>query len=327
MKPARPLLLSALLIVSPVALANIDIVFDYSYDISGSGFFTGANSSRQSILDSAASVFESRFVDTLSAINSGGSNQFNVNFFNPSNGVDTTINNYSVAADKIVVFVGAYNLGGGTLGQGGPGGFSVSGTSAFVDTAVSRGEPGALGAPTTQTDFGPWGGSLSFDTNTAFYFDSDPTSDEDFTGFDFYSVAVHELGHLLGFGTADSYYNRISNSASSSVFTGPAVTALTGLSQPVTTGIDGGAHWVEGLSYGGQEAAMTPSIASGTRKRFTELDFAALQDTGWEVSPVPEAQTWAMMLVGLGLLGWRARDRARNNSCKLAGMGQRGTLT
>jgi len=29
----------------------------------------------------------------------------------------------------------------------------------------------------------------------------------------------------------------------------------------------------------------------------------------WNVTPVPELETWAMMLVGLGLLGWRARRR------------------
>jgi hypothetical protein len=32
---------------------------------------------------------------------------------------------------------------------------------------------------------------------------------------------------------------------------------------------------------------------------------------GGDVSPVPEADTWAMLLAGLGLLGWQARRRAR----------------
>ena len=112
---------------------------------------------------------------------------------------------------------------------------------------------------------------------------------------------MHELGPLLGFGTADSFSNRVSGN----VFNGPVVTALTGAGQAVT--LDG--HWQAGLSYGGQETAMDPDIASGTRKRFTELDFAALADTGWEVSPVPEAETWGMLLAGLGLLGWRMRAR------------------
>lgn len=301
MKNSHTLLLGALIITSQPALANIDIVFDYSYDISGSGFFTGANNSRQSLLNSAASVFETRFEDTLTAITSSDGNAFNPSFFNPSSGSSTTLSNYSIAADKIIVFVGAYNLGGGTLGQGGPGGFSASGSQIFLDTASSRGEPGALGTPTSRTDFGPWGGSLSFNSSSAFYFDTDITTDADISGFDFYSVAVHELGHLLGFGTANSYYNRVSGG----VFTGPAVTALTGSSQAVTN--DG--HWATGLSYGGRETAMTPAIAAGVRKQFTELDFAAMKDIGWAVSAVPEAETWGMMIAGLGLLGWRMRAR------------------
>ena len=298
----RTLLLGTLLAGSQPALANINIVFDYSYD--SSGYFTGANSSRQSLLDSAASVFETRLGDTLSAISSSGSNHFDVNFFNPSSNSSSTINNYSVAENQIVVFVGAYNLGAGTLGQGGPGGFVAGGSTAFRDNAASRGEPGALGAPSGQTDFAPWGGSITFNSSTNFYFDIDLTTDADISGFDFYSVAVHELGHVLGFSSADSFYNQINTNGA---FAGSAVTALTGASQNVTA--DG--HWIDGLSFNGQEAAMTPSIAADRRKHFTELDFAALKDTGWEVSPVPEAETWGMMLAGLGLLGWRMRARVR----------------
>lgn len=200
-----------------------------------------------------------------------------------------------------MVFVGAYNLESSTLGQGGPGGFSGSGSSAFLDNASSRGKPGALGAPTSQTDFGPRGGSISFNSTSSWYFDSNTSTTESFSGFDFYSVALHELGHTLGFSTADSFKNHIS----SDIFTGTAVSALTGSGQAVTA--DG--HWAEGLSYLGQETAMDPSIATGQRKLFTELDFAAMKDLGWEVSPVPEAETWGMMLAGLGLLGWRLRAR------------------
>jgi hypothetical protein len=36
-----------------------------------------------------------------------------------------------------------------------------------------------------------------------------------------------------------------------------------------------------------QEAAMDPSITVGTRKLFTDLDYAGLADVGWETAAVP----------------------------------------
>jgi hypothetical protein len=302
MKLTYTLLLSAFCIASQPARANINIVFDYGND--STGFFTGGNSSRQTLLDAAASVFETRFSDNLTGITSSDSNHFNITFANPYSTGTTTLNNYSVAPDEIVVYVGAYNLGANILGQGGPGGFSVSGTQAFVDNAVSRGQPGALiQPPSSQTDFGPWGGSLSFNNTASYYFGTDaPPSTT--SAFDFYSVAVHELGHLLGFGTADSYYHYVANG----VFTGPAVNTLIHSNPPVT----GDGHWASGTTYLGQEAAMTPAIAAGQRKPFTELDFAAMKDIGWQVTAVPEPETWGMLLAGLGLLGWRMRVKMVN---------------
>lgn len=74
------------------------------------------------------------------------------------------------------------------------------------------------------------------------------------------------------------------------------------------------AHWAEGTTsfVAGlpQEAAMDPTITTGTRKAFTDLDFAAMKDIGWEVTPVPEPGTWAMLFAGLGLVGFAARRRA-----------------
>jgi hypothetical protein len=279
----------ALLAASHSVSANIDIHFDYRYD--SSGFFTGANSSRQNLLNAAASTFESRFQDNLTAITSLGSNDFKVSFFQPDNGIRTDISNFSVAANQIVVFAGAYNLGS-TLAMGGPGGFSSQGSAGFITNASSRGQ-------LSETDFGPWGGAISFNSTSNWYFDSDTTTNESFSGFDLYSVAIHELAHVLGFGGADSFDRLISGSA----FTGPAVNALLGYNPSLA----GDSHWTSGLSYLGQEAAMDPSITSGQRKHFTELDYAAMRDIGWDVSPVPEAETWAMMLAGLGLLGWRFR--------------------
>ena len=109
---------------------------------------------------------------------------------------------------------------GGALGIGGPGGYSISGSQAFIDNVVARGQSGALAA--IPTDFGPWGGSISFDnSSTSWYFDSDVNTVESFTGFDFFSVAVHELGHLLGAGTSDSGTRYLSGST----FVGPNAAA------------------------------------------------------------------------------------------------------
>lgn len=307
MKRSYPLIASIFLLNAQPAIANIDIVFDYTYD--SSNFF--ADSTRQSLLNAAASVFEQRFGDTLSGITPSGSNHFDLNFDNPSlppssspNLFNTVSSDYSVATNEVVVFVGSYNMGSDTLGTGGPGGFYATGTQSFVDNASGRGQAGALA--TVATDFGPWGGTLSFNNNSAanFYFDPDLTSDNDISGYDFYSVAVHELAHLLGFGTTSSYYNDVSGST----FTGDTVVSLAG-SQPLD--LSDKAHWENGLLFNQQEVAMDPDIGQNVRKRFTELDFAAMKDIGWEVSPVPEAETWGMLLAGLGLLGWRMRIRDR----------------
>jgi len=291
-------LLVPLLAVGQTASANVDIVFDYRYD--SSGFFTGANSSRQNLLNDAAAVFENRFQDNLTAITSGGSNHFNVSFSEPDNGNSATIPDFSVGSGQVVVFVGAHNLGS-TLAEGGNGGFSSSGSSSFLDNAASRGQAGAL-LP-VQTDFGPWGGTISFNSTSNWYFDPDTRTDESFSNqFDFYSVTIHELAHVLGFGTAPSF----NNLSSGGVFTGTAAHDLFGSNPPLSP--DGG-HWKQDLTYLGQEVALDPSIAAGQRKHFTELDYAAMKDIGWQVSPIPEAETWAMMLAGLGLLGWRLRSQ------------------
>jgi hypothetical protein len=53
---------------------------------------------------------------------------------------------------------------------------------------------------------------------------------------------------------------------------------------------------------------MVPDIGPDERQHFTALDYAAMKDIGWQVSPIPEAQTWSMLLAGLSLLGWRLRS-------------------
>jgi len=288
----------ALVAAAPAALANIDIQFDYTYD---TGNFFGSHPGSTAALDAAAAVFESRFGDSLTAITSSGDNHFNTSFFDPSDpsGTGISLADQSIATDVLRLHVGAATLGGGTLGIGGPGSWSCSGFGSFCGDAGSRGQGVTSG--TSAVDFAPWGGSISFNSGSAWHFGL-TTAGLDSGEADFLSVALHELGHVLGFGTADSFDARISGSD----FVG---------SEAGRVALSGDlAHWAEGTTsfVGGlsQETAMDPTLHFGTRKEFTDLDFAAMKDIGWEVTPVPEPGTWAMLLAGLGLVGFAARRRA-----------------
>lgn len=293
----RPLL-AALLAAAAVgqAQANIDIQFDYSYDTAG--FF--ADSNRKTVLESVAAVFE-RFTDVLKSITSTGSsaNSFDAYFANPANpGATVTLENFSVATNVIRVFVGGATFSGNTLAQGGPGGFNCSGVGTFCSNALSRGQGVVSGA--TASDVAPWGGSISFDMDTSWYVGLD-TAGLTSRQSDFYSVAAHELAHLLGFGTSDAFANLISGNT----FMGTA-SGNVGLSADQGHWAQGTTSTVNGLT---QEASLAPSILNGTRKYFTELDYRAMQDIGWQVGEVPEASTWAMMLLGLGGVGLASRRR------------------
>lgn len=293
------LALAAALCAIAAPARALDIQFDFAYD-TGS-FFVG-HADRIGLLDAAAAVFETRLADTLTAIAPGGSNTWHADFDNPTTGAAVSVNNLTIAAGVVKVYVGAQQLGTSTLGIGGPGGWGAGGSAAWLNAVEARGQAGAL-AP-TPTDFGPWGGALTFDFDAAWYFGSGSLSGKD----DFLSVATHELGHLLGIGTAGSWNAKISGLD----FTGAFSTAANGGIQAGLS--DDLGHWADGTMstvFGTstvQEAAMDPSILVGSQKLFTTLDFAGMRDIGWTV--VPEPSSGALLLFAGGLLAARRRRPA-----------------
>jgi hypothetical protein len=249
--------------------------FDYIYD--SNNFFN--TQAKKDLLEQKVASYFTPFTDNLTAITPSGSNTWTAKFTHPGTGLEQSIANLVVPANTLIVYAGGRDLDGNTLGTGGPGGFSASGTSTFVNTVKARGQSGALAS--TPTDFGRWGGSISFDTNATWNFSSaSPSVGEN----DFLSVAIHEMAHLLGLGSAPSWNTYVSGGQ----FTGSNSVSSYGGNVPLYSG---NSHWAEGtmstVKGVTQEAAMDPSITVGTRKLFTKLDYAGLADVGWETQEVP----------------------------------------
>jgi hypothetical protein len=210
----------------------------------------------------------------LSAITPGGGNTWSETFIDPAAGKQDTLVNPSVAANTLVIYVGASSgLHTMELGEGAPGGWSATGSPTWLDTVEARGQVHALDAK--PTDFGPWGGSISFSAVANWNFSSNlPQAGQN----DFLSVAEHEIAHVLGFGTSPSWFTYVSGHD----FVGPHVLKLAGDSVPL---FDSNDHWaMDTFSTANgkpQIAIMVPELPVGQRRAVTALDFAALEDVGW----------------------------------------------
>ena len=101
---------------------SVTIQFDYSYDTSR--FFD--QQSRRDELQRAADTLTSQITTSLGAItsNAAAGNNWTLTTFNPSDpfnhNADISITNLNIAADTLVIYVGAETgVGGGEAGLGG----------------------------------------------------------------------------------------------------------------------------------------------------------------------------------------------------------------
>jgi hypothetical protein len=277
----------------------ITIQLDYSYDTGN--YFTGAAQDR---LEDAAGFFEDLLEDDLDAITpTSGTypipDSWIADFKHPSTGASQNETFLSVPADTIIIFVGARDHDPGVLAEAGFGGITYSGGGSFVSAVTTRGETGV-----GTTDFAPWGGSLSVDNLITW-----DTTLAGGTDQHLYSTLLHEIGHVLGIGTAPSWDAQVT----SGEFTGTEAVAEHGGNVPLTGNDD---HWQDGTMseiYGtmtSQETSMDPIIIAGTEKLFTALDVAALEDIGWEIAPPPIPEPSQSLLAGSGLLLLLRRRRA-----------------
>jgi Matrixin len=296
------------------AIIAATVRIDYSTDTTA--FFGAMNpqgngAQAKAALDAAAAFYSSILDDTLAAIQTpspffgtqGGSSTWSWkrSFTDPATGFQNSQNGLVVPVNDYIVYVGARDLPTGELGRGGPGAGSwtqvVGGnlTSAESSTVaqIQAQFKSAVETRGETSGFARWGGAIAFDNNTNWHFDSTttPASNE----YDFYSVALHELGHTLGFGSSTEWNNYLSGAT----FVGPQAMDQYFQNGPVPaigTGNNAG-HWAAAntgsIVYGGtasQQSLMSPALPAGIRRRLTNLDAAALVDVGWEIElpqPLP----------------------------------------
>jgi hypothetical protein len=253
-------------------LLSLTVQLDFSLD--ANNFFD--TSTKRSVLQSALNVAVARYGDHLAAINPSPilGNTWTAIVADPATGANASFANLTIPADTLIVFVGGRDLS--ALGVGGPGGFTSSGSTEWQATVAARGEGNTSGS--SAADFGPYGGSIVFNSSPGggWYFGTDPAGINGKN--DFYSVALHEMTHVLGFGTSDAFSAHIK----SGKFNGASAVAAYEGTGDVPIAADN-SHWASGTEDNGVEAAMDPELTTGQRKLLTPLDLAAMDDIGWEI--------------------------------------------
>ena len=362
--PIIRLLLVGLALVQPLQALTIQI----SYEFDTNNFFdpgTADGAAARAALAAAANRYSEIITTPLSAVNSTNSGlgavpatdpDWRIGFAHPGTGAPFEISaapsaaeddlvdagsapadrydpNFGIPADTWLLFAGGQALD--VAGRGGTGtgtNFNPSlpdfpGVFLESGSVLNRGWKGT-GGTYSKESLPVWGGYVSFDNDGSTDWHYDHTTLRSGTEADFYSVAIHEIGHALGLNINQSEFTDL---ISGGQFKGAgAIAALdadNGTSGSTGINLVGGTdlHWEDGTyqsfpfddgsapAVGAdgkilQDLVLEPTANfSASERRFdlTNVEVAALKDIGWEV--IPEPSSTCLTLLGFGLLARRRR--------------------
>ncbi len=233
---------------------GFNIRFDYRFDT-----LNWFDAQKRAVLDAAASIWSKIIQDEFANIKAGTT----VHASNPTTGALETFKlDYEI--DDLLVFAYANNMDnvGGQLAE--------AGATSYVSDR------------NTASIFQPWLGEIEFDASEPWYVNANTDAAVSVPGAtaDMLSVAVHELGHILGISSSIAAFKAKVNS--SGEFIGEKATAING-GRPIPLDSKR-AHIRDGFEVPGLgENALDPQLAKGTRKLLTVLDVAMLDDIGYTV--------------------------------------------
>lgn len=249
--------------ITPPAGAPVrfKIQLDYRYD--KAGFFT--DPVRKKALEGACNIWGRLLASGFENVPAGTF----IRVRDPEKPTEPALNlTTDVEIDDLLLFVGSAELGTGQTGISSP----TAGLSGITDaTLASKLQKRFDGEP-----FQPWTAWVAFDRSTNFHFDPEPEANAPVPSgkVDFVSVALHEIGHSLGFGTADAFKGKISNGT----FTGARAQAVYGGAVPLTPDLG---HVPNATMSDGRRLLMDQSDAPGVRYTPTTLDRAIFEDLGY----------------------------------------------
>lgn len=235
---------------------GFSIVFDYRFDTDR--FYDDPEV--RLVMERAAEIWSGFIQDAFEDVAAGTS--FTIS--NPSVSGQTETITLTEDIDDLLIFAGSRELN--SLGLAG-----FAGTNAKGDIFKSRvsndfRDTGAV------TDFEPWAGTLVLDQRVDWGLDLEaPEAGK----IDLLSIVLHEIGHVLGIGTAPAYKAL----AVDHTFTGVNTLAVNG---GVAVPLDQyDSHVEEG--FHDNDVLLDPISETGTRKLPGELELAMLADIGYEV--------------------------------------------